>query len=173
MGIRWLIQKGAVLLLLTLFVSGTANAQSLKVQLLNGRTGKPITKGRRIWVYFSNSAGRQILDLHTDSQGVIQFETSGAKTFQVSPVGYIPCGEQPVGAPARDYPIDQILAGWALNEADRKLAASTSPSDPNRHRALAAHQSANRNTVENNMRPNYYRTTGETKTLGKEKQKTP
>jgi hypothetical protein len=62
---------------------------------------------------------------------------------------------------------DDCVSGWALNEADRKLAASTSPSDPNRHRALAAHKSANRNTVENNMRTNYNRTTEETKTPGK------
>src|SRR5258708_19401411 len=30
---------------------------------------------------------------------------------------------------------DDCVSGWALNEADRKLAASTSPSDPNQHRA--------------------------------------
>ena len=29
--------------------------------------------------------------------------------------------------------------GWALNEADRKLAASNSLLNPNRHRATAAH----------------------------------
>jgi hypothetical protein len=107
-----------MLLPLMFFFGGTANAQSMKVQLLNGRTGKPISKGRRIWVYFNNSAGRQILDLHTDSQGVIEFETRGAKTFQVSPVGYIPCGEQPVGAPARDYPIDEILENGLLTKDD-------------------------------------------------------
>ena len=32
---------------------------------------------------------------------------------------------------------DDCVSGWALNEADRKLAASTSPSDPNRHRATS------------------------------------
>src|SRR5882757_8673466 len=66
---------------------------------------------------------------------------------------------------------DDCVSGWALNEADRKLAASTSPSDPNRHRALAAHQSANKNTVENNMRTNYNRATEETKTPGKKNRK--
>jgi hypothetical protein len=66
-----------------------------------------------------------------------------------------------------DYPRVPMMRVGLGPGRDRKLAASTSPSNPNRHTALAAHQSANRNTVENNMRINYNRTTGETKTLGK------
>ena len=49
---------------------------------------------------------------------------------------------------------DDCARGWALNEADRKLAASTSPKDPNWHRAEWLRESAYRNTVENNLRRN-------------------
>jgi len=104
-------------LLPTIFSGGTANAQSVTVQFLNGRNGKPIPKGVRIWAYFNNETGRHILDLHTDRQGEVQVDTNGAKTFQVSPVGYIPCGEQPVGSPPRDYAIDEILKTGLLRKA--------------------------------------------------------
>ena len=93
----------------TIFLGSAADAQSVTVQFLNGRNGKPIAKGVRIWAYFNNETGRHILDLHTDVQGEVQFDTNGAKTFQVSPVGYVPCGEQPVGSSPRDYAIDEIL----------------------------------------------------------------
>jgi hypothetical protein len=98
-----------VMLLPTVFFGGTDNTPSVTVQFLNGRNGTPIAKGVRIWAYFNNETGRHILDLHTDRQGEVQFDTNGAKTFQVSPVGYIPCGEQPVGSSPRDYAIDEIL----------------------------------------------------------------
>lgn len=82
-----------VMLLPTVFFGGTGDAPSVRVQFLNGRNGKPIAKGVRIWAYFNNETGRHILDLHTDDQGEVQFDAKGAKAFQVSPVGYIPCGE--------------------------------------------------------------------------------
>jgi hypothetical protein len=51
---------------------------------------------------------------------------------------------------------DDCAATSALNEASRELAASTLLLNPNRHGAPTkeAHQSANRNSVENNMRRN-------------------
>ncbi len=49
---------------------------------------------------------------------------------------------------------DDCARGWALNEADRKLAASTSPTGPQPAQSLRLIQSAYRNTVENNMRRN-------------------
>ena len=119
---RWIAPRlipalGILMTLLpTIFSGGTANAQSVTVQFLNGRNGKPIPKGVRIWAYFNNETGRHILDLHTDRQGEVQVDTNGAKTFQVSPVGYIPCGEQPVGSPPRDYAIDEILKTGLLTE---------------------------------------------------------
>jgi hypothetical protein len=107
-----------MVLLPTILFGNTANAQWVTVQFLNGRNGKPIAKGGRVWVYFNNETGRHILDLHTDGQGEVQFDANGAKTFQVSPVGYIPCGEQPVGSSPRDYAIDEILKTGLLTKND-------------------------------------------------------
>jgi hypothetical protein len=98
-----------VMLVPTIFFGSPANAQSVTVQFLNGRNGKPIAKGVPIGVYFNNETGRHILDLRSDRQGEVQFDADGAKTFQVGPVGYVPCGEQPAGSPQRDYAIDEIL----------------------------------------------------------------
>ena len=38
-----------VMLLPTVFFGGTGDAPSVRVQFLNGRNGKPIAKGVRIW----------------------------------------------------------------------------------------------------------------------------
>jgi hypothetical protein len=105
-----------MMLLPTIFIGSTANAQSVTVQFLNGRNGKPIANGVRIWVYFNNETGRHILELHSDRQGEVKFDPTGAKTFQVSPVGYIPCGEQPVGSSPRDYAIDEVLKTGLLTQ---------------------------------------------------------
>src|SRR5271168_4477256 len=108
-----------VLVLLAAYMfSSTATAQSVTVQFLNGKSGKPIAKGSRIWVYFNDKTGRQIVDLRTDRQGAVQFETNDAKTFQVSAVGYVGCGEQPIGSSPRDYPIDEVLKTGLLTWND-------------------------------------------------------
>ena len=68
---------------------------------------------------------------------------------------------------------DDCVSGWALTrptENWQHLLLLLTPTDTE---PRAAHQSANRNTVENNMRNNYNRTTEETTTLGKKNRKTP
>jgi len=98
-----------VLVWLAVFPSLNAKAQIISVQFLNGKNGKAIKKGVRIWAYYNNDSGKRIIELHTDQDGEIHFDSNGAKTFQVSPVGYIPCGEQPVGSSARDYAVSDVL----------------------------------------------------------------
>lgn len=105
-----------MMLLPTIFFGITANAESVTVQFLKGRNGKPIAKGVRVWAYFNNETGRHILDLRTDRQGEVQFDSNGAKTFQVSSVGYIPCGEEPIGSPPRDYAIDELRENGLLTK---------------------------------------------------------
>jgi hypothetical protein len=100
------------------FTSVAAKAQTISVQFLNGKNGKAIKKGVRIWAYFNNDTGRHILDLHTDQDGEIRFDTNGAKTFQVSLVGYVPCGEQPIGSPAQDYAVADTLRTGLLTRND-------------------------------------------------------
>lgn len=97
--------------------SSSAWSQTVVVQIINGRNGKPVPKAR-VYVGFDDLRSRQTLDLTTDRQGLIQFETNGAKTFQIHPVGEVACGEQPVGAPSRDYSIDQILREGVLTQND-------------------------------------------------------
>lgn len=108
----------AVIALLATFLSVHATAQLVSVQFINGRNGKAVKKGERVWVYFDNGKGRQILDLHTDSQRAVQFDAGGATTFQVSAVGFVPCGEQPVGVPARNYSIEDVLKHGLLTKND-------------------------------------------------------
>jgi hypothetical protein len=119
---HWLNRKlytalAAVLMLMSVTLFGSlAAAQQVTVQFLKGRSGKPIRKGERISVYFVTENRRRILDLHTDKQGTVQFDADGAETFEVTAVGYIACGEQPIGAPAHKYPVSEILKSGLLTQ---------------------------------------------------------
>ncbi len=92
------------------FTSGRAawGQTTVVVQFMNGRSGKPMAKFK-VYIGFDNLKARKPLVLTTDRQGKVEFETDGAKTFQVHPVALIPCGEQPKGAPYRDYSVSEIL----------------------------------------------------------------
>jgi hypothetical protein len=85
-----------------------AAAQLITVQLLNGKNGKPIGNAT-VHISFRDDANQKTLDLTTNSQGLIQFEANGSKTFQVHQIGFATCGEQPIGSQPRDYPIDRVL----------------------------------------------------------------
>jgi len=104
-----------MLMSMSLF-SGSATAQSVTVQFLKGRSGKPTRKGERVSVYFITENHRRFLDLRTDKQGTVQFDADGAETFEVTAVGYIACGEQPIGAPAHKYPVSEILKNGLLTQ---------------------------------------------------------
>jgi hypothetical protein len=120
--LRTLVHRPAVggrfILSAALMISAFNSAawcQTVVVQIMNGRSGKPAPKVR-VYIGFDDLKSRQSLDLTTNRQGVIQFETDGAKTFQVHPVGEVACGEQPVGAPSRDYSIEDILKAGILTQ---------------------------------------------------------
>jgi hypothetical protein len=104
--------------LMILWFGSSAAAQVVTVQFLKGRSGKPIRKGERVWVYLGSENNRRSLDLRTDRQGAIQFDADGADTFEVSVVGYVPCGEQPIGSPAHKYQISDILKSGLLTHND-------------------------------------------------------
>jgi len=109
---------GRVILSVALLVcalSGAACCQTVTVQIINGRNGKPISKVR-VYIAFDDLKSRAPLDLNTNQQGIIQFETNGAKTFQVHPVGEVTCGEQPIGTPHRNYSIEEILKNGILTQ---------------------------------------------------------
>ena len=97
--------------------SRPAFAETVVVQIINGRNGKPIAKVR-VYIGFGDLKGRQPLNLTTNSLGEVRFETGEAKTFQVHPVGEVACGEQPIGAPYRDYSIDDVLSMGMVTKND-------------------------------------------------------
>jgi len=86
-----------------------ASAQNVSVQFLQGKNGKPVGPGKGIYVAFQSGPIRSILNLHTDYQGVVQFDVEGAKTFRVAPFGYVTCGEQAFHAPLKDYSVDDVV----------------------------------------------------------------
>lgn len=92
----------------TCLFSAAGAAQSIIVQVLNGKTGKGIGNAK-VQISLGDDAHRQTLELTTNAQGEIQFEANRSSTFQVHQVGFATCGEQPIGSQARDYPVDKIL----------------------------------------------------------------
>jgi len=87
------------------------------VQLLNGRNGKPLANVR-VYVSFDDHKGRKSLDLISNGRGEIEFDASGAGTFQVHPIALVPCGEQYIGNPDRNYAIDEVLGPGILTKND-------------------------------------------------------
>lgn len=106
---RFAVRRFAVVLLAAWGLGNFAAAQSVSVQFLNGKSGKPIGEGKRIYVAFQSGPIRSILNLHTDYQGVVQFDVESAKTFRVAPFGYVTCGEQAFDAPLKDYAVDDVV----------------------------------------------------------------
>jgi hypothetical protein len=101
-----------LVLLCVVLVGGfcsAASAQTVVVKLLDGHTRKPKAHFR-VYIVLGDSRAQHLLDLKTDREGEVRFDTGGIATFQVRPVGVVVCGEQPIGTPARDYPVEDVLA---------------------------------------------------------------
>ena len=99
---------------------GSASAEEISVRLVHGKTGKPQAK-IRVYIVLGDPKQQQVLDLTTDRDGVIRFDPRSVRSFQVRAIGEVPCGEQPVGAPNRDYAVDKILSSGVvtLNDCGR------------------------------------------------------
>lgn len=118
---------GLAAFLLVLASGGVAWGQSpVVVQFINGRSGKPIAKAK-VYIGFDGLKTEKSLALTTDSRGEVRFNTEGAKTFQVHPVALVACGEQPKGAPYRNYSIAEILQTGlvTLNDCGHEKAEPT------------------------------------------------
>ncbi len=105
-----LFGKGCLAFTFLLFCifSPKLTAQVVVVQLLNGKTGKPISNNRMI-VLFPSETSRQSLDLTTNRDGEIRFESFGERMFRVTPMFQVACGEQVLGGPQAAYSVDEIL----------------------------------------------------------------
>jgi hypothetical protein len=101
--------RAAILLLVASGLGNALMAQSVVVQFLKGKSGKPVGPGQRVYVAFQGGLIRTILNLHTDDQGIVEFDVEGAKTFRVAPIGYVTCGEQAFDAPLKDYSVDDVV----------------------------------------------------------------
>lgn len=88
--------------------SGAVAAQLITVQLLDGKSGKPIAKAR-VDISLGDDKASHVLELTTNSQGEVQFEASGAQTFEVHQIGFASCDEQPPGSKPRDYMVEKII----------------------------------------------------------------
>jgi hypothetical protein len=96
------------LIIMSACVCSTAlAAQTVLVQLVNGRSGKPVGKDKSVHVVFDTGQIRHLLNLHTDAQGIVEFDAQGAKEFKVAPVEYAPC-DQPASAATKDYSVADI-----------------------------------------------------------------
>jgi hypothetical protein len=94
-----------------------AFAQSIAVRLLNGKTGKPLSKVR-VYIILGDPKHQHAFDLKTDRDGNVRFDPSEEKTFQVRPIGEVACGEQPIGAPDRDYSVDEVVQSGLVTAND-------------------------------------------------------
>lgn len=92
-----------------------ASAQTIVVKLLDGRNRKPKAHVR-VYIVLGDSRSHHTLDLKTDREGEARFDAISAATFQVRPVGVVPCGEQPIGALVRDYSVAVLLAHGVVTE---------------------------------------------------------
>jgi hypothetical protein len=114
------VRNVLLLLLLGSLFSVDADAQTIVVKFLNGHNGKPFAN-ERVWVYFSDPKAKEPFDLKTDREGKVQFESNGAKTFEVTGVGLTPCiaqTEQLKNEAHRDYSIQEVLAQGIVTRND-------------------------------------------------------
>jgi hypothetical protein len=98
-------------------LSSIASAQTVVVKILNGKNHKPLAHFR-VFIVLGDPRNQHTLDLNTDKEGTIQFDADNAKTFQVKPIGTVSCGEQPIGAPDRDYSTEQVLKNGIVTRND-------------------------------------------------------
>ncbi len=103
-----------VLVLALCLLACVSVAQSVVVQLLNGRSGKPVRKGTVIHVAFPDETVHRLLGLHTGRLGEVEFDTEGAKDFQVGAVGYVSCREGSSEAQPEKYSVEEVLQKGAV-----------------------------------------------------------
>jgi hypothetical protein len=88
-------------------------AQSVTVQVLDGRNAKPIGKGTIVHIAFGNEPTHTTLTLHTSRDGEVEFDTEGAKAFWVGAVGYVAC-INPDSLP-ENYPVNKVIQTGLLS----------------------------------------------------------
>jgi hypothetical protein len=105
----WTLLAAAALAAMVPASSASArHSQTITVQFVNGRSGKPLAR-IKVYIGFGNPKTAQPIVLVTDRRGELRFSPGRAETFQVHPVALVACGEQPKGAPYRNYSAATVL----------------------------------------------------------------
>jgi hypothetical protein len=84
-------------------------AQSVIVRVLDGRSGKPVKNGTTIQIAFPDETVHRMLRLHTDREGIVEFDAEGAQDLQVGAVGYVSCHEGQGDTTAEVFSVEQIV----------------------------------------------------------------
>jgi hypothetical protein len=86
-----------------------ASGQPIAVQLLNGKTRKPL-KGYRVYILLGDPRAQNRLDLKTDHEGKVHFEASSENTFQVRPVGTVACTKPTAASEDINFNVAEVIA---------------------------------------------------------------
>jgi len=105
--VAWPLSPFCVVFLAMLF-SNVATAQPVIVQLVDGRNSKPVAKVK-VYISLDQSNGYPYSTFLTNRQGEVQFESNGARTFQVTFVGQVDCGERIVHKANPNYSVAETL----------------------------------------------------------------
>jgi len=98
----------------------------IRVQLLYGKTGKPVKKAK-VQIGYMDSK-RDAFQEITDKDGIISFDSRGEKSFAVTTLFNINCGEQVPGGPEPTYAIGTIMsAGIVTHNTCGKRRAEPVP----------------------------------------------
>jgi hypothetical protein len=102
-------RRAGVIVAAVVILAEVAAAQTVVVQVLDGRSGKPVKKGTVIQIAFPDEAVHRLLGLHTDRHGEVEVDTEGAKDFQVGAVGYVSCREGSSVAQPEKYSVEEVI----------------------------------------------------------------
>jgi hypothetical protein len=91
------------------------NGQQIVVQVINGKTNKPISKAR-IFVSFPSETRRQSVQLNTDRNGEASFPSDGIDHFEIHPIALVTCGEQPAGTSQPSFSTAEVLSSGILTK---------------------------------------------------------
>jgi hypothetical protein len=98
-------------------LSAAAKGQTVVVQLLNGKTRKPLT-GYRVYILLGDPRSQHTLDLKTDHDGKAQFDSTGVSTFQVRPVGTAACVDPKTATSTPDFHVPEVLEHGVVTRND-------------------------------------------------------
>jgi hypothetical protein len=106
-----------LLLFVAGFCCGGASGQVLTVQLMNGKTRKPL-KSFRIYVYLGATSGQPTFDLKTNREGKVSFDPGKEQSFQLVTVGTVSCNPQASVTSHIDFNVDDVAAHGVVTRND-------------------------------------------------------